>query len=202
MPMSETTQPRDIFKLETGRDYFPWLAALAVVIAATISLNFQGRFWWCQAGDYSPWAWNIWTRHNSQHIIDPYSFTHILHGVLEFWLIGLVFKRVPLAWRFVMAIAIESTWEVAENTNYIINRYREATISLDYFGDSIINSLADIVCCATGFVIGYKLRFWRSLIFFLLTEVILIFWIRDSLIVNIIMLVYPVDAIRQWQMGP
>lgn len=174
---------------------------MSIVIAATISLNFQGRVWWCQAGDYMPWSWDIWSTHNSQHLIDPYSFTHILHGVLEFWLIGLVFRKMPLAWRFTIAIFIESSWEVAENTNYIINRYREATISLDYFGDSIINSLADIFCCGLGFVIAYKLRFWRSLMLFLATEAILIFWIRDSLIINIIMLIYPIDAIKQWQIG-
>jgi hypothetical protein len=108
---------------------------------------------------------------------------------------------VPLAWRFVIAIFIESSWEVAENTNYVINRYREATISLDYFGDSIINSLADIICCGLGFLIAYKLKFWKSLALFLLTEAILIATIRDSLIINIIMLIYPVEAIKQWQIG-
>ena len=199
--MTESSEPKGIFAIETRRDYFPWMAVAAVVIAAIISLNFQGRVWWCQAGDYSPWSWNIWTTHNSQHVIDPYSFTHVLHGVLEFWLIGLVFRRMPLAWRFFLAILIESMWEVAENTNYIINRYREATISLDYFGDSIINSLADILACGTGFVIAYKLRFWRSLALFLATEVVLILWIRDSLLINIVMLIYPIEAIKHWQIG-
>lgn len=141
------------------------------------------------------------SKHNSQHVIDPYSFTHILHGILEFWLIGLVFTRLPMAWRFFVAILIESSWEVAENTDYVINRYREATISLDYFGDSIINSLADIVCCGLGFLIAWKLRFWRSLALFIATEIVLIFTIRDSLLLNIVMLLCPVDAIRQWQMG-
>lgn len=148
-----------------------------------------------------PWSWNIWSTHNSQHIIDPYSFTHVLHGVLEFWLIGLVFRRVPLAWRFFMAIFIESSWEVAENTSYVIQRYREETMSLDYFGDSIINSLADIVCCGLGFFIAYKLRFWKSLALFIATEVILILTIRDSLIINIIMLIWPIEALKNWQVG-
>ncbi|MBL8123650.1 MAG: DUF2585 family protein [Blastocatellia bacterium] len=148
-----------------------------------------------------PWSWNIWSTHNSQHIIDPYSFTHVLHGVLEFWLIGLVFPRVPLAWRFFMAIFIESSWEVAENTSYVIQRYREETMSLDYFGDSIINSLADIVCCGLGFLIAYKLRFWKSLALFIATEVILILTIRDSLIINIIMLIWPIEALKNWQVG-
>jgi hypothetical protein len=83
----------------------------------------------------------------------------------------------------------------------VINRYRETTISLDYFGDSIVNSISDIVCCATGFVIAYKLRFWRSLFLFIATEITLILWIHDSLIINIIMLIYPIEAIKHWQMG-
>ena len=169
------------------------------MFVAVLILWGQGRGWWCPAGDYSPWAWNIWSQHNSQHLVDPYSFTHILHGVLEFWLIGLIFGRVPVAWRLLIAVVIEGSWEVIENTNYVINRYREATISLDYFGDSIINSLSDITCCATGFLIAYKLRFWKSLALFLATEAVLLVWVRDSLLVNIVMLIYPLEAIKAWQ---
>ncbi len=178
----------------------PVLICIIVMAVAAFVLLLQGRVWWCQAGDYWPWAWDIWSTHNSQHLVDPYSFTHVLHGVLEFWLIGLVFKKVPLAWRLLIAVVIEASWEVAENSTFVIERYRAATISLDYFGDSIINSMADILCCATGFVIAYKLRFWKSLALFLATETILIFWIRDSLLINIIMLIYPIDAIKVWQM--
>src|SRR5260221_5691393 len=190
-----------LFNFETRRDRLPWLLMLSVVAAAVIAENFEGRVWWCQAGDYWPWAWDIWSRHNSQHLIDPYSFTHILHGVLEFWLLGLIFRKMPPAWRLLIAVMIEGSWEIAENSSYVINRYREATISLDYFGDSIINSMSDILCCATGFVIAYKLRFWKSLFLFVATEIILIFWIHDSLIINIIMLIYPLEAIKHWQMG-
>ena len=99
-----------------------------------------------------------------------------------------------------MAVLIEGSWEIAENTNYVINRYREATISLDYFGDSIINSMSDIFCCATGYAIASRLRFWRSLALFLATEAVLIVWIRDSLLLNVVMLIYPIEAIKQWQM--
>jgi hypothetical protein len=134
-------------------------------------------------------------------VIDAYSFTHVLHGIIEFWLIGLLFPRIPLAWRFVFALSIEGAWEVVENTDYIINRYREATISLDYFGDSIVNSIADIGCCALGFTIGYKLRFWKSAVLFIATEAILMLTIRDSLVINLIMLIYPIDAIKAWQAG-
>lgn len=182
-------------------DKYVAAAYLLIVVAAVVILQFQGRVWWCQAGDITPWSWNIWSTHNSQHIIDPYSFTHVLHGVLEFWLIGLVFRRMPLVWRLALAVFIESSWEVAENSAAVIERYRSATISLDYFGDSIINSIADIACCSLGFLIAYKLRFWRSLALFVITEILLIVFIRDSLIINIIMLLFPIEAIRSWQMG-
>lgn len=176
-------------------------ASIAMLfLVAAVALWTQGRVWWCQAGDMMPWSWDIWTPHNSQHVIDPYAFTHVLHGVLEFWLIGLVFRKMPLAWRLALAVAIEGTWEVAENSAFIIERYRTVTLSLDYFGDSIINSLADMVCCASGFAIAYKLRFWKSLALFLATEAILIAWIRDSLVINIIMLIYPIEALKVWQM--
>jgi hypothetical protein len=189
-----------LFNFETPKDRLPWFLMVFLVLATMATLKMEGRVWWCPAGDYSPWTWDIWSRHNSQHLVDPYSFTHILHGVLEFWLIGLIFKRAPLAWRLLIAVTIEGSWEITENSTYVINRYREATISLDYFGDSIINSMSDILCCATGFVISYKIRFWRSLILFAATEISLIFWIHDSLLINIIMLLYPIDAIKSWQM--
>ena len=182
-------------------DKKPYNAMAVLIAVALVILRLQGRVWWCQAGDYTPWSWEIWSTHNSQHFIDPYSFTHILHGVVEFWLIGLLLPRLSLAWRFFIAVFIESTWEVVENTSYVIQRYREATMSLDYFGDSVINSVADIFCCALGFWIAWKLRFWKSLALFILTELILVLTIRDSLIINVIMLLWPIEAIKAWQVG-
>lgn len=175
------------------------IALLAVILIAALALASMGRVWWCRAGDLSPWSWAVFSEHNSQHLVDPYTFTHILHGILEFWLIGLLFRRMPTAWRLALAVFIEGTWEVVENTDHIINRYREATISLNYYGDSILNSLADIAACGFGFWIAYKLGFWRSFWLFLATEAVLIATIRDSFLLNIVMLLYPIDAIRVWQ---
>lgn len=174
---------------------------LAIMAVAVVILWTQGRVWWCRTGDLVPWSWAVNSPHNSQHVVDPYSFTHILHGIIEFWLLSLIFRRVPLAWRLVMAVAIEASWEVFENSSYVIERYRAATISLNYFGDSIVNSLSDITCCAIGFGLGYKLKFWKSLALFVATETILILTIRDSLIINLIMLIHPVEAIKAWQIG-
>jgi len=198
--MTENTQDK-LFSIDTRKDYLPWITIFFLFVIAAIILNFQGRVWWCEAGDYMPWSWDIWSRHNSQHIIDPYTFTHILHGVAEFWIISLIFRKVPLVWRLVIAVGIEGTWEVVENTNAVIQRYREATISLDYYGDSIINSMSDMLACASGFLIAYKIRFWRSVALFLATEAVLIVWVRDSLLINIVMLIYPIEAIKVWQTG-
>jgi hypothetical protein len=170
-------------------------------VATAILLQSQGRIWWCLNDSFTPWSSDIWTRHNSQHLFDPYTFTHILHGVLYFWLITLVFKKMPILWQFVLAIFVACGWEILENSKYIIERYRAETISLDYTGDSIANALSDIFSCGVGFYIAYKLKLWWSLGFFLITEIILLFWIRDSLIVNILMLLYPLKSIKTWQIG-
>lgn len=189
------------FKFDSAKDYLPWILILLVTALSIFMLWSQGRVWWCQVGDISPWSWEVWSPHNSQHVLDPYTFTHVLHGILFFWIASLIFPKMPLAWRFLLAISVESLWEVVENTDAVINRYREATISLDYYGDSIINSVSDILSFALGFWLAIKLKLWLSLAFFVLMELILLFWIRDSLILNIIMLLYPLDAIKQWQMG-
>ena len=200
--MSEDTSDTPTILSEL-RQYPAALAAMFALVCVSVILlkTVEGHVWWCAVGDLSPWSSDIWTSHNSQHLLDPYSFTHILHGILEFWLITLVFRRVPLAWRLFISVAIACTWEVAENSCFIIERYRAETISLSYFGDSVINSIADILCCAGGFLLARRLRFWRSLLLFLATEVVLVFWIRDSLIINIIMLIWPIEAIKHWQLG-
>src|SRR5678810_1033605 len=105
--------------LQTDVKWTPmaWLIIVLVLTTAAVTEYLQGRVVWCRAGDVVPWSWDIWSTHNSQHLIDPYSFTHILHGVVEFWVLSLLFRRVPVIWRLVMAIAIEGSWEIIENTS-------------------------------------------------------------------------------------
>ncbi|HEY0428948.1 MAG TPA: DUF2585 family protein [Pyrinomonadaceae bacterium] len=196
-----SNRSNDLFIFNSKKDYLPWILILAAIALAVLQLWRQGRVWWCQVGDYAPWSWTVLSAHNSQHLIDPYTFTHILHGILFFWITSLIFGKLPLAWRLLIAISVECAWEIVENTNTVIQRYREATISLDYFGDSIINSLGDILSFSFGFWLAGKLRFWLSLGFFVVVEIILIFCIRDSLVLNIIMLIYPIEAIKRWQAG-
>ena len=174
-----------------------------VVIAMALILNFQGRIWICKwDSPFYLWSSDVWSKHNSQHLFDPYMFTHLLHGVAFYWLGRLIIqKRISFAWLLFTAIFLESIWEVVENSAVVIDRYREATASLEYFGDSILNSVGDVIACFAGFLIAFKLRLWKSLAFFLLVEIALILAIRDSLLINILMLIWPVEAIKVWQMG-
>ena len=178
-----------------------YLSALAAGIMALV-LSMEGRNWWCKFGDarvYVNQAWN--SSHTSQHLFDPYTFTHVLHGILFFWLAWLIFKDLTERWRFLIAIAAEAAWEVVENSNYIIQQYRENTASLDYFGDTIANSIGDLFACAFGFWIAAKVGWWRSLAVFVFVETALSIWIRDSLLLNVVMLLYPLESVRAWQMS-
>ena len=168
-----------------------------------LQLRYEGRSWYCSCGQWWPWAGNVLSLHNSQHFSDPYSFTHALHGVLLCGLLAWIAMgvRLPRNWRFFLAVLIEALWEVAENSEFIINRYREATLALGYTGDSVTNSIGDVVFCGLGFLIAQKLGFWRSVLFFVATELVLLVWIHDNLTLNVVMLVCPVDAIKTWQLA-
>jgi len=180
--------------------YWALAATLAVMVITGLLLRFEGRLWICACGSIRAWSGQICSADNSQHFLDPYSFTHVLHGFLFFWLIALLLRRLSGSWQVVLALGIEGAWEVFENTNFIIDRYRSETAALGYNGDTVINSLGDLACCLLGFVVARRLGLKRSLAVFLVVEIILILWIRDSLLFEILMLVVPVDAIRAWQM--
>ena len=116
-------------------------------------------------------------------------------------LLTLLVRRVSTSWRLCLAITIEAIWELIENTDTVIHHYRAATAALGYQGDTVMNSLGDIICCGIGFMIARKLGWLRSVVLFLLTEAVLLIWIRDSLLLEILMLVHPVNAIKMWQVG-
>ncbi len=177
------------------------LAVIPVLLVTAYQLRSQGRLWLCSCGRLLLWSGNVWSADNSQHFLDPYSFTHLLHGLLFCLLLAWGAPRLPLVWRFWLAVAVESVWEIVENSESVIRRYREATAALGYQGDTVINSLGDIIVCGLGFLLASRLGFVRSLAVFVLTEVVLLVWIRDSLILNVLMLLYPVDWIKAWQTG-
>jgi hypothetical protein len=171
-----------------------------MLMATVCYERWQGRVWWCACGGWSLWASDIWTSHCSQHLLDPYSFTHVLHGLALYGLLWLAFPKTSLPWRFFTATLLECGWEMLENSEFVIHRYREATIAIGYRGDSVANSLGDIFCCLLGFLWATRLGLWRSVGVFVITEAVLIFWIRDSLLLNIIMLIYPIESLKAWQM--
>ena len=181
---------------------YPGLIAIIglILIGTVVELRWQGRLWACTCPKFLVTA-NAWSAETSQLFFDPYSLTHVAHGMMFAGLLALLIPKVAPRWRFVIAIALEAIWEMIENTNLVIDRYREATAALGYQGDSIVNSVGDITCCAIGFLIARKLGWWKSIVVFLAVEVLLLIWIRDSLLLEIIMLIRPIAFIKNWQMA-
>ena len=171
-----------------------------LVPLTALALWAEGRLMACACGVFRVWVGDTCSSQNSQQLFDPYSLTHILHGFLLFWLVSLLFKNLSSTWQLSLAAILEGVWEVLENTSYVINRYREQTAALGYTGDTVVNSLGDLLCAIAGVFIARKLGFVRSLIVFLLFEIVLLIWIRDSLLIQILMLIYPVNALKVWQM--
>lgn len=181
------------------KNWPPLVAVLLIASAAALALRAQGRLWFCDCGRFALWTTDAWGAETSQQLFDPYSLTHVLHGFAFAGLLALVAPRLAAPWRLTLAVALEAAWEIAENTSYVINRYREATAALGYTGDTVVNSVGDIAACGLGFEIARRLGLRLSLVAFALVELALLVWIRDSLLLNVLMLVHPSDAIRAWQ---
>jgi hypothetical protein len=180
---------------------WPALTTIAIMALAAAQLRWQGRQWWCACGRWFPWTGDAWGPHNSQHLLDPYSLTHVLHGLVLCGILAVTASRLSLEWRFVVAVLIECGWEIFENSAFVISRYRAATASQGYQGDTVANSMGDILSCAVGFWAASRLGLRRSLALSLAVEVLLVLWIRDSLLLNIVMLIWPLESVRAWQTG-
>ena len=175
--------------------------AFAVIAFSAVVELAMGRTPTYQHGPVRLWSGDVHSDENSQQVADPYTFTHLVHGAAFYALSRAVAPVSPASLRFAMAITAESVWEVLENTDWVIERYRAETISLDYYGDSILNSIMDILACALGFWLAKRLPVWATVGWVVVLETVLALWIRDNLILNILMLIHPISSIRAWQAG-
>ncbi len=185
--------------MSINRRNFPYWLVFAIVLATAAILLAMGRVPICKCGLVKLWYFKLNTSEGSQHIIDWYTPSHLLHGILFYAILWLVARRISVGWRLVIATLVEATWEIIENTDAVIERYRAVTVSLDYYGDSVINSVSDITAMLIGFWLARRLPIWASVAIVIGFEVLTTALIRDGLALNILMLLYPLDTVREWQ---
>ena len=176
------------------------LIVLAIIAVQAVVLHLNGRIAMCECGTIELWSGSN-MQQNSQQIADWYSLSHVIHGLLFYWLLSVIAPKAPIGLRLAMAVGIEAVWELVENSSFIIERYRANTSSVDYFGDSIVNSIADTIMALIGFVLAAKLPVKLSIAIAIAFEILALIVIRDNLTLNVIMLLHPFEFIKQWQSG-
>lgn len=178
-----------------------FLLGTGIIVAMALILLAMGRVPICECGTIKLWHADAFSSESSQHIADWYTPSHMLHGMLFYLVLWVVWRKGAVGDRAIAAIILEASWEIAENTSFIIERYREVTISLDYFGDSVLNSVSDVFAMLIGFYLAWRLPVAATVALALLFEATAMWVIRDGLALNILMLLWPVEAVKAWQMG-
>jgi hypothetical protein len=179
----------------------PILITLGIIILTAAYLLWIGREPWCKCGFVKLWHGQVVSAENSQHISDWYTPSHVIHGFLFFGALWLVAGKLSFGWRLAIATLVECAWEIIENSDAIIERYRAVTISLDYFGDSVLNTVCDVLAMVLGFWLASKLPVWATVALIILFEGLTMWIIRDGLALNVLMLIWPLDSVAQWQAG-
>ena len=181
------------------RTVTPYALTFLTLVLMAAWLFWTGRMPICECGYVKFWHGETPSSENSQHLSDWYTPSHILHGLIFYWALWLVARRLDVSWRLVIATVVECAWEIIENTDALIERYRGVTVSLDYFGDSVVNSAADVVAMWAGFWLALRLPVWASVSIIVFFELLTAWVIRDGLTLNIVMLLFPLDAVLEWQ---
>jgi hypothetical protein len=176
------------------------LAAAGLLALLAIVLLLMGHPPWCKCGYIKIWHGDVMSSENSQHIADWYIFTHVIHGFGLYGILWLIGGRWSLEVRFLLMLVIEVGWEIFENTDFVIDRYRD-TMARGYYGDSVINAEFDVLACIVGFALAARLPVWATIALAVAIEAVLAYVIRDNFTLNIIMLIHPFEAIKQWQLG-
>jgi hypothetical protein len=182
-----------------SRRALPLTVTFALAVLAAVALYLMGRNVICPCGYVQLWGGDAPPEQSSQHLLDWYAPSHLLHGLLFYAGLWLVARRLSFAWRLAIAMAVETAWEVIENSAWVIERYRQVTVSFDYNGDSIVNMLADLAAMVAGFYLARVIPVWASVAIVIGFELLTAYLIRDGLALNVLMLLWPLDAVLEWQ---